>query len=119
MTDEALQQLWKTYEDAWSDVSPEKRSQLLQASLAQDVAFTSPDSDDRGIDRIMATLNEFQSQFAGCCIRTTLLRRQHGQLIAEWTIFDRNDVPVLNGHSYARFDEQQERLTYLAGFWKL
>ena len=32
---------------------------------------------------------------------------------------DRNNAAPINGHSYARFDEQQKRLTYLAGFWKL
>lgn len=119
MTDEALQQLWKSYQDAWSDVSPEERSRLLQSSLAQDVAFTSPDSDERGIDQMIAVITAFQSQFAGYHFRSTQLRQQHGQLLSSWTMFDRDGLPVVNGHSYARFDERQARLTYLAGFWKL
>ena len=119
MTDEALQQLWKTYQDAWSDVSTGERDRLLQASLAPDVAFTSPDSDERGIERMVATIAAFQSRSAGSYFRSTLLRQQHGQLLSAWTMFDRNDVPLVNGHSYARFDEQQGRLTYLAGFWKV
>ena len=118
MTDEALQQLWKTYQDAWSDVSFEERDRLLRASLAEDVAFTSPDSDERGIERMVATITAFQSQFPGSYFRSTMLRQQHGQLFAAWTMFDRNDLSLLNGHSYARFDEHQRRLTYLAGFWK-
>ena len=119
MTDEALQHLWKTYQDAWSAVTPEERDRLLQASLAQDIAFTSPDSDERGIDRMVATITEFQSRFAGCYFRSTMLRQQHGQLLSAWTMFDRNDMPLVNGHSYARFDEQRSLLTYLAGFWQL
>ena len=119
MTDETLQQLWKTYQDAWSAISPKERDQLLQSSLATDVAFTSPDSDERGIDRMIATIEAFQSQCAGYYFRSTLLRQQHGQMISAWTMFDGNGIPMVNGHSYARFDEQQGRLTYLAGFWKL
>ena len=58
-------------------------------------------------------------KYSGCYFRSTLLRQQHGQLISAWTMFDRNDAPLINGHSYARFDEKQGRLTYLAGFWEL
>ena len=119
MTNESLQKMWKTYQDAWSDISPEERAALLEASLAPDVAFTSPDSDERGIDRLSATIVEFQKQYNGCYFRSSLLRQQHGQLLSAWTMFDRHDTPLVNGHSYARFDEQQSRLTYLAGFWKL
>ncbi len=119
MTDEALQHLWKTYQDAWADISPEEREQLLRASLASDVAFTSPDSDEHGIDRMITTITAFQARFTGGYFRSTLLRQQHDQLLAAWTMFDRDDVALVNGHSYARFDEQQGRLTHLAGFWKV
>ena len=119
MTDEALQKLWKTYQDAWSAVLPEERARLLQVSLAEDIAFTSPDSDEQGIDRMVATITQFQEQLPGAYFRSTTLRQQHGQLFSAWTMFDHNDLPLVNGHSYARFDEQQSRLTYLAGFWKL
>lgn len=119
MTDDALQLLWKNYQDAWSTQSPIERDRLLQASLAQDVAFTSPDSDEHGLDRMTATIEKFQAQTPGAYFRSTLLRQQHGQLLSAWTMFSRNDLPLVSGHSYARFDEQQKRLTYLAGFWKL
>ena len=119
MTDEALQQLWKTYQDAWADIPQDKRSKLLEASLAHDVAYTNPDGEERGIESMVANVMAFQTQYNGCYFRTTLLRQQHGQLLSAWTMFDRNDAPLVNGHSYARFDEQQGRLTYLAGFWKV
>ena len=118
MTDEALHSLWKTYQDAWAEVSQDERSKLLQASLADDVAFTDPDNEKRGIPSMAANITAFQEQYSGCYFRTTLLTQQHGQLLSAWTMFDRNHVPLVNGHSYARFDEQQERLTSLAGFWK-
>ena len=119
MIDETVQQLWKTYQDAWAARLPAERDRLLEASLAADVAFTSPDSDEHGRDRMVATIEAFQSQFAGCYFRSTLLHQQHGQLLSAWTMFGKDDSPMVNGHSYARFDEQAGRLTYLAGFWKL
>ena len=119
MTDKALQQLWKTYQDAWADISPEERRRLLEASLAPDVAFTSPDSNERSIDRMIAAITAFQAQYTGCYFRSTLLHQQHGQLLSAWTMFDRDGMPLINGHSYARFDEQQSRLTSLAGFWQV
>ena len=119
MTDEVLQKLWNTYQRAWADIPAEEREQRLRETLTPDVAFTNPDADERGIERMIASVNEFQKQYAGCYFRTTLLRQQHGQLVAVWTMFDRNDVPLVNGHSYARFDDQKSRFTQLAGFWKL
>ena len=119
MTDEALQQLWKTYQDAWADISQDERSKLLKASLTQDVAYTNPDGEERGMEGMIANITAFQAQYNGCYFRTTLLRQQHGQLLAAWTMFNRSDAPLVNGHSYARFDEEKGRLTYLAGFWKV
>ena len=119
MTDQALQQLWKTYQDAWADISPEDRRNLAEASLAHDVVYTNPDGEEHGIEGMCANMTAFQAQYTGGYFRTTVLRQQHGQLLSAWTLFDRNDAPLVNGHSFARFDEQQGRLTHLAGFWKL
>ena len=119
MTEEAVQQLWKRYQDAWSERSPEERDRLLEASLAPDVAFSSPASDERGMDRMVATITAFQTRMPGAYFRSTLLRQKHGQLVSAWTLFDGNDMPVVNGHSYARFNEGGDRLAFLAGFWKV
>ena len=119
MTDEALQQLWMTYQDAWSQEDTAKRTQLLRASVSEDVVFTSPDNDDQGLDRISDVITGFQSRFPGAYFRGTRLFQQHGELLSAWTMFSRDHAPLINGYSHARFDEQQGRLTHLAGFWKL
>lgn len=119
MTDEALQQIWKSYQDAWSDVPAERSAELLRATLSDDIAFSNPDSEGRGIEDMIAHVQEFQKQYPGCYFRSTLLRQQHGQLLAPWTLFDRNDAPLVNGFSYGRFNEETNRFTQLAGFWKL
>ncbi|MDE1161411.1 MAG: hypothetical protein PW792_05620 [Acidobacteriaceae bacterium] len=118
MTEEALMQLWNTYSDAWSEKSAEKRGQMLAASLAQDVAFTSPDVDDRGVDQLEATMVAFQAEYVGYYFRTNMLRHQHGQLLIAWTLFDAQDAPLLLGNSYARLDEERGKIVRLAGFWK-
>lgn len=119
MTDEALLKLWNTYQSAWADIPAQEREQRLRETLTRDVAFTNPDADEQGIEQMIASVNEFQERYAGCYFRTTLLRQQHGQLVAMWTMFDRNDAPLVNGYSYARFDVQKGQFTQLAGFWKL
>ena len=68
---------------------------------------------------MVATIAAFQAQCPGYYFRSTLLRQQHGQMLSMWTMFDGSDMPIVNGHSYAHFNEQQGRLTYLARFWKL
>lgn len=118
MTDEALQKLWKIYQSAWADIPTQERDRRLREILTPDVAFTNPDAKDRGIERMIASVADFQQQYPGCSFRTTLLRQQHGQLLAVWTMFDRTDVPLVNGHSYARLDVQKGQFTQLAGFWK-
>ncbi len=119
MTDEALEKLWKTYQDAWADISPKDRRKLFQASVAHDVVYTDMDGEEHGIDNLAINIAAFQTKSNGCYFRSTILRQQHGQLISAWTMFDRDDAQLVNAHSYARFDEQQGQLIYLAGFWKL
>jgi len=119
MIDEALQQRWKTYQDAWSDVSSEERLGLLRSALAEDIPFSNPNDQDHGIERLAATIAEFQKDYPGGYFRNTLFRQQHGQFLVAWTLFDRNDVPLVNGHSYGTFDEDTGQITRLAGFWKL
>jgi len=119
MTDEALQQRWKTYQDAWSDVTNEERLRLLRSVLIEDIPFSNPDDQDHGIERLAASIADFQQRTPGGYFRNTLLRQQHGQLLVAWTLFDRNDLPLVNGHSYGLFDEDTGQITRLAGFWKL
>jgi len=119
MTDETLQQRWKTYQDAWFDVTTEERLRLLRSVLIEDIPFSNPDDQDHGIERLAASIADFQQRTPGGYFRNTLLRQQHGQLLVAWTLFDRNDVPLVNGHSYGTFDENTGQITRLAGFWKL
>jgi hypothetical protein len=118
MTEETLQQLWKNYQDAWSDIATAERERLLRSSVAEDVVFTSPNADGRGFDELLPHIAQFQAQFPGAYFRSNRLLEQHGQLLSEWTMFNRDGSEFLTAHSYAQFSAQG-RLTFLAGFWKL
>lgn len=92
---------------------------LLRFVLIEDIPFSNPDEQDHGIERLAAAIADFRQRTPGGYFRNTLLRQQHGQLLVGWTLFDRNDVPLVNGHSYGTFDEDTGQITCLAGFWKL
>ena len=119
MTGELLQALWKRYQDAWADISMEERDRLLRASVTEDVIFTSPNGEGQGRANLFTHIAAFQRQFSGAYFRSHRLTAQHSQLLSEWTMFDSDGSEFLTGHSYARFDDEEGRLQYLAGFWKL
>jgi ketosteroid isomerase-like protein len=112
-----IQELWTIYADAWRDVSPEERQRLLDACLADDVTFTSPDNNDQGIANFIPVLEKFQKTFPGAYFETTDLIVQNNQSLAAWAMTDRAGTVLLNGHSYARYGEQG-RIVHLAGFWQ-
>ena len=115
---DTLQKLWKNYQDAWADISPSERERLLRASTAEDVVFTSPNAKGQGFGNLLAHIADFQTQFPGAYFRNNRLFEQHGQLLSEWTMFNRDGSEFLTAHSYAQCNDGG-RLTHLAGFWKL
>ena len=117
MTDQELQSIYENYLKAFSDPSPAGRERLLRASLAEDVAFSNPGVDGRGLGSLLSHVARFQQKFPGGYFRANWLRQQHGHLLAEWTQFNADGTESLTGHSYARLDEHG-RMAHLAGFWK-
>jgi hypothetical protein len=118
MTIDTLQQLWKTYQDAWADIAVADRERLLKQSVADDVVFTSPPNEGQGFGNLVEHIGLFQKQFPGAYFKSNKLLTQHGQLLSEWTMYNKDGSEFLTAHSYARFNEQG-RLTHLAGFWKI
>jgi hypothetical protein len=118
MTMKELQQLWKNYQDAWADIPVTDRERLLQQSVADDVVFTSPPNEGKGIGELVRHIGDFQTQFPGAYFKSNKLFTQHGQLLAEWTMFNKDGSEFLTAHSYAQLNEQG-LLTHLAGFWQV
>ena len=118
MTIDTLQQVWKSYQDAWADIAVADREHLLKQSVADDVIFTSPPSGGQGFANLVRHIGQFQEQFPGAYFKSNKLFTQHGQLLSEWTMYNKDGSEFLTAHSYARFNEQG-RLTHLAGFWNV
>jgi hypothetical protein len=118
MTIDTLQQVWKSYQDAWADIAVADREHLLKQSVADDVIFTSPPSEGQGFANLIGHIGQFQEQFPGAYFKSHKLFTQHGQLLSEWTMYNKDGSEFLTAHSYARFNEQG-RLNHLAGFWNV
>ena len=118
MTEENLQLMWNSYQDAWADIPLDKRERLLRASVSEDVVFTNPNASGQGFGNLLTHVGEFQKQFPGAHFRSNRLLEQHGQLLSEWTMLNRDGSEFVTAHSYAQYNDEG-RLTHLAGFWKL
>jgi hypothetical protein len=116
MTLETLQQIWKTYQDAWADIAADERERLLRQSVTDDVIFTAPPYEGQGLGNLVKRMEQFQEQVPGAHFKSNKLLTQHGQLLVEWTMYNKDGSVSLISYSYARFNEQG-RLTHLAGFW--
>jgi hypothetical protein len=116
MTLETLQQIWKTYQDAWADIAADERERLLRQSVTDDVIFTAPPYEGQGLGNLVKHMEQFQERVPGAHFKSNKLLTQHSQLISEWTMYNKDGSEFLTSYSYARFNEQG-RLTHLAGFW--
>lgn len=116
MTPEATLSKWEEYSTAWTALSSAEREALLRTALAEDVVYTSPVSDGRGIGGLATVIEDFQSQFPGAYFQTSQFLEQHNQSLAEWTMRDQAGASLLMGRSYARFNDEG-LIEHLAGFW--
>jgi hypothetical protein len=118
MTDSNPRDLFTVYQDAWADIAHADRERLIRSSVAEEAIFTSPNIEGQGIENLLNHIEDFQGKFPGAYFRANSVLEQHGQLLAEWTMFSKDGTEFLTAHSYARFDGTG-RFTRLAGFWRL
>ena len=117
MTAQELQTIFENYLNAFANPAPAEQERLLRSSVAEDVAFTNPGVEGCGVGNLLAHIARFQEKFPGGYFRTNWFRQQHGQMLAEWTQFNRDGSEFLTAHSYARLDDRG-RITHFAGFWE-
>jgi hypothetical protein len=115
---DTLQQLFKSYLDAYADIAADERERLLRQSVTDDVEFTGPVEDSRGFGSLVEHIGQFQKKLPGAYFKSNKLLTQHGQLLSEWTMYKKDGAEIATGHTYARFNDQS-RLTHLAGFFKV
>ena len=116
MTDDELRTMVENYLNAFATTSVIEQERLLRSSLADNVVFTNPGVEGRGLRNLLAHIEGFQRRFPGGRFRMNWLRQQHGQALMEWTQLSQDGSELVTGHSYARLNEES-RIAHLAGFW--
>jgi len=117
MTDNELRTIFESYLDAFAASSPAEQERLLRASLADDVTYTNPGVDGRGLRNLLGHIAGFQTRFPGGRFRINWIRQQHGQVLSEWTQLNQDGSELVTAHSYARLNGEG-RIAHLAGFWR-
>ena len=111
-----LQQLWKAYLDAYSEMATDERERLLRQSVTDDVVSTNPTGEVQGLANLMEHIRQFQQKSPGAYFNSNTLLAHHGQLLSEWTMFKKDGAKITTAHTYARLNGQG-RITHLTGFF--
>ena len=112
-----LQQTYKSYLRAYSDVEPTEREHLLRESVTDDVISINPEGESRGIGELVKHIEQFQKQKPGATFKSNKLIAHHDQFLSEWTMYSKDGTAAATAHTYGRFDEKG-LITYLIGFFE-
>ena len=107
----------ESYFFAFAEASAETREAMLRLCVAEDVAFSHPGVDGRGLHDLLAHIMSFQARFPGSHFRLNWQISQHGQVLAEWCQINPDGFEFLTAHSYARLNDEG-RISHFAGFWR-
>ena len=83
MTPDTLEQLWKSYLDAYADIAVAERERLLRQSVSDDIVFASPAQEGQGFGNLVEHIGHFQKQFPGAYFKINKLLAHHGQLLSD------------------------------------
>src|ERR1700675_2878382 len=106
MNVDTLQQLFRSYLDAYADIAADERERLLRQSVTDDVVFTGPNEDSQGFGSLVEHIGLFQKKLPGAYFKSNQLLTQHGQLLSQWTMCKKDGAEIATGHTYARFNDQ-------------
>lgn len=116
MTKDAVEKIWKDYLKSYSDVSSDERQQLLQATVSEDIISSNPGEESRGLEAVIAHVNQFQQRMPGAYFTLNKLFFHHDQVLAEWTLFKSDATPLRTAYTYGLFNDQA-KLKQLTGFF--
>ncbi|NPD69352.1 hypothetical protein HN018_26290 (plasmid) [Lichenicola cladoniae] len=116
MTNQDLRTTFMNYLGALAERSVAKREEVLRTNVAEDVAFSNPGVNGRGLQSLLTHVARFQALYPGSCFRLNWHLEQHGQILAEWSQISSDGLEFLTAHSYARLNDEG-RISHFAGFW--
>ena len=117
MLDTELRGVFENYLNAFFANSVAEQERLLRSSVAEDVTFSNPGVSGCGLTNLLDHISRFQQRFGGGSFRINWFRQQHGQMLAEWTQFNKDGSEFITANSYARSDENG-RIVQFSGFWE-
>ena len=94
-----------TYLSTWNETDPDKRRQLIEASLGADLWYRDPLLEADGLDAYDAMLGAVQSQFPGLVMtRTSAVDGHHDVVRFTWALGEPGAAPTFAGLDVAKFD---------------
>jgi hypothetical protein len=115
--DTELRSVFENYLNAFFAESAAEQERLMRSSVAEDIMFSNPGVSGRGLTSLLGHISRFQQRFGGGSFRINWFRQQHGQMLAEWTQFNKDGSEFITANSYARCDENG-RIVQFSGFWE-
>lgn len=103
------------YLDAWSDVTSEKRTSILEQTVSADLGYLDAMTKRRGRADLAAHLAAFQQRRPGFRFGLTSLLVHERQGLAEWAMIDPAGKTVVTGYDALRFDDAG-RIREITGF---
>ena len=97
-------------------VSTEERQRLLAASVSNEVLSTNPGDEAKGLENLMAHVEQFQQRLPGSYFKINSLKFHHEQVLTEWTLYKADGAVVTTAHTYGVFNDEG-RLNKLIGFF--
>jgi hypothetical protein len=116
MNDPAHLKTWNVYQSAWGPVDEEERRRLLGISVADDMLYTDPVSQARGLGPLVARIGQSQERFAGAYFRNDSFLEHHDQGLFQWTMYTKNGDVFVRGTSFGHFG-LDGRLVQATGFF--
>ena len=118
MNSEIHLKTWNAYQRAWGPVHESEREELLGSSVSEDVLYTDPLSQIRGLQELKARIAESQRKFTGAYFRNDSFLEHHDQGLFLWTMYDREGCVFVKGSSFGRFGTDG-RLAQATGFFEV
>ena len=90
---------------------------LIVQSVDADICYIDPGSAVRGLDALLAKIQESQTKFPGAYFKNDTFLEHHDSGLFHWTMYDAQGTPKVKGSSYGAFGAGG-KLRQASGFFK-
>lgn len=101
MSSEAVA-LYKQYAKAFAPMPALERQQILDATVATDVVYRTPFTENMGHDIILQDIATFQAKFPGGSFTLYSASEHHDVALMEWQLILADGTPAVRGHDAVR-----------------